>query len=153
MAVRQSDILTPEQLENNYEYKVVKRAIKKEYPWVIDVIPPSEDKLNEYNLIFIDLLIDPYKLQQEKGWELVYYLPSHLKAMGRYYSPYLSTIFDIPYPEGQEIPNEIERMAKSIKQSPALPNDLKLPRDRNIAISGFVVSPSIPDDVILSQPN
>jgi hypothetical protein len=152
MAVRQEDIITPEQLENNYEYKVVKRMIKKEYPWVIDIIPPSEDKLNEYNLIFIDLVIDPYKLQQEKGWELVYYIPRYIKTMGRYYSAYLSTIFNVPYAEGQEIPNEIERMVRNIKWSPALPQDLKLPKNRNISVGGFIVPSSISDDVILSQP-
>jgi hypothetical protein len=152
MAVKGNDLLTPEQLENNYEYKVVKRMIKKEYPWVIDIIPPSEDKLNEYNLIFIDLVIDPYKLQQEKDWELIYYVPTYLRAMGRYYSPYLSTIFDVSYSEGQEIPNEIEEMGRSIKQSPALPYDLKLPKGRKIVIGGFIVSSPIPDDVILSQP-
>jgi len=155
MSVKEEDIITPEQLENNYEYKVVKRMIKKEFPWVIDVIPPSEKELNEYNLIFLDLVIDPYMLQKEKDWPIIYYIIYNLKHMHEYRATFLSIIFDITYREAEDLVDDILSLTKGVKTSPALPQDLKLPRNRNFGIGSFIIpSPSvlpIPDDVIVSD--
>jgi hypothetical protein len=155
MAVKGNDLLTSEQLENNYEYKVVKKMIKKEYPWVIDVIPPSEKDLNEYNLIFLDLVIDPYILQEEKEWPIIYYIIYNLKHYGTYKGTYLSVIFDVSYRESQDVIEEMITLAQGVKKSPALPKDLKLPENRRFSIGSFIIpSPSelpIPDDVIVSD--
>jgi len=153
MAVKHNDLLTPEQLENSYEYKVVKRMLKKEYPWIIDIIPPSEDKLNEYNLIFLDLVINPYMLQKEMDWPIIYWVMHNLKNFGRYESSYLSVIFDIAYRESEDLVDDMMALAKGVKKSPALPQDLKLPESRNFAVGNFIVTSEvpIPDDVIVTD--
>ena len=55
--------MTPEQLRNNYEYKIVRRAIIKEFPWITDVTF-NEDELNEYNVIFLEFIIDKDKVKE-----------------------------------------------------------------------------------------
>jgi hypothetical protein len=155
MAVKGNDIITPEQLENNYEYKVVKRMIKQEYPWVIDVIPPSENDLNEYNLIFLDLVINPYMLQKEKDWPIIYYIIYNLRHSESYKASFLSVIFDVSYRESQDVIEEMIALAQGVKKSPALPKDLKLSENRKFSIGSFIIPPPsvlpIPDDVIVSD--
>ena len=61
--------ITKQELDNNYEYKVVKKVLLREFPFIksIDV---NEDKLNEYSIISLDLTIDPQMITDEYGWEL-----------------------------------------------------------------------------------
>jgi len=155
MAVKDDDYISSEQLENNYEYKVVKRMIKKEFPWVIDVITPPQKELNEYNLIFLDLVIDPYMLSKEKDWPIIYYILYNLKHYNTYRGTFLSIIFNITYREAEDVADEIIALAKGVKKSPALPHDLKLPENRSFGIGSYIIpSPSvlpIPDDVIVSD--
>ena len=69
MAVVIESPMTPEQLENNYEFKVVRRALMREYPWIKDVtFKPSE--LEKYNLIFLDLIVDPIKMGEAYGYNI-----------------------------------------------------------------------------------
>jgi hypothetical protein len=44
-------------------------------------------------------------------------------------------------------------LAKGVKKSPALPQDLKLPEGRNFAVGNFIVTSEvpIPDDVIVTD--
>lgn len=150
--------ITREELENNYEYKVVKRMIMKEFPWVIDVIPPTDEKINNYNLIFLDLVIDPFKLQEETEWPLLYYVIKST-IWGRdnysYTSPYLSAIYDITYEEGNDIHNEIESLMSQVSKSQAVPQDLKIKGERSFAVGSYLIPNEEhlprPDNIILSH--
>ena len=54
MAVKTEDLMTPEQLNDNYEYKITKKVILREFPWVKEfVVDPNT--INDYGLIFVDL--------------------------------------------------------------------------------------------------
>jgi len=156
MAVKQP--ITREELENNYEYKVTKRMVMREYPWILDIIPPSNEKINEYNLIFLDLVIDPYLLQKEMGWPIIYWVikqtiwgdDKHL-----YRTPYLSALFNIDYREGQDAQDDIEHTMNQVSKSPAIPQDLKLPSTRTLTVGSYLVPNTdrlpVPDDVILTD--
>lgn len=149
--------MTVEELENEYTYKLMKKVIKREYPWVIDVIPPSEEKLNEYNLIFFDLVIDPYMFQKQYDAPLHWWVKSSLnrETNDEFKSPYFGTIFEIGTKEGVEIMDELEQTMNSVKKSPAIPDELRFKKDRNFAITQIVIPPisvlPIPEDVIVTD--
>jgi len=139
-----SDPLTPQELYDNYEYKVTAKALKREYPWIINV-GVEEDRINEYNLIFIDVYYDPYMLEDEYGWGLANWLIRSIEDGREYNSPYLSTAFKCTYEDAREVQDEIGETIKDIHNSPAMPYDLKLPGTRKLAIGRWVVPANYKD--------
>ena len=133
-----SDPMTPQELYNNYEYKVTAKALKREYPWILDV-GVEEDRINEYNLIFIDVYFDPFLIEDEYGWGLASWLVSSIEHGREYNSPYLSTGFKCTYEDAKEVTNEIEDTIKGIHKSAAMPYDLKLPGTRRLSIGRWIV--------------
>lgn len=139
--------MTLEELQNNYEFKVATRMIKKEFPWVKEIIlPDSNETLNEYNIIFLGLLIDVNKVHEEYEWVPNSWVNWNVSRYGSYSAPYMSTIFDISYREGEEPIEDMIQMAKSVHKSVAIPSELKLPEGRTLSFSNFVV-----DDTLTPQ--
>jgi hypothetical protein len=130
--------MTPQELYDNYEYKVTAKVLKREYPWILNV-GLEENRINEYNLIFIDVYFDPFMVRDEYGWGLASWLQSAIQDGREYTSPYLSTGFKCTYEEGKEVSREIEDTIKDIHKSPALPYDLKLPGTRQLAVGRWLV--------------
>lgn len=138
MAVRLKDMLTYEQLIDNYEYKVSKKILIREYPWIKDVTPTDgREKVNEYNLIFITLHINPFELSDVTGWPIAKWTFNDIKNGITYWSPYLSTLMNVPYEEGNRITNEIDDTLNSIHTSSAIPQELRLPTTRKLSTSRF----------------
>jgi len=128
---------------NNYEYKLIKRELKKEFPWIIDI--EVNEHLDEYQ-IPLDIYIDPYKLQETLDNRPLYSWVKRSIVYGEEFkSPYISTIVDIPYVVSQhEITNHVEKTINKINALPtnALPFNLKL----NVDVS--VYSWIIPENYI-----
>jgi len=144
MAEIQSHI-NGDELRNNYEFKVVRRALMKEYPWIIDVTFDEED-LQRYNLIFLDLIVDPAKMGEAYGYELNSWVQSRVNRGENYHGTLPSLIFNVPYERGKdEVTVPIDSMIKDIHDSPALPEDMRLPRGRQFQIGAYVINPDGPD--------
>ena len=138
MAVKAQDMLTYEQLIDNYEYKVSKKILIREYPWIKDVtLTDDGEKVNEYNLIFITLHINPFELSDITGWSIAKWAFNDIKNGITYWSPYLSTLMNVPYEEAMIITNEIDDTIKSIHTSSAIPQELRLPTTRKLSIGRF----------------
>lgn len=138
MAVREEDKLTREQLYNNYEFKLVRRILKDKYPWIKDVIVEDPDKINKYNILFVDIIIDAEQLAQETGGEIMGFVTSSI-FFDYFSSPYLSTFFKTEERPSQysKIQDEIDQTLVSIHTSPALPDTLKLPPNRKLMSGSF----------------
>ena len=159
----QAKHVTKEEVENSYEFKLTKKILKREYPWIIDIVLPSDDEINEYALIFADVVIDPYMLQRETGWPFSTYMKHYFRGDKNfvnqsdqylYRTSYLTTMFDVPREEALPIQNEIEETIKNVAKSPALPQDLKLGKDRIIVVGQWAVPRiPLPDDAIFTQPD
>jgi len=144
MAEIQSHI-SGDELRNNYEFKVVRRAMMKEYPWIIDVTFDEED-LQRYNLIFLDLIVDPAKMGEAYGYELNSWVQSRVNRGENYHGTLPSLIFNVPYERGKdEVTVPIDNMIKDIHDSPALPDDMRLPRGRSFQVGSYVINPDGPD--------
>lgn len=133
--------MTPEELRNNYEFKVVRRAIMKEFPYVLDV-GFIDDEINNYNLIFLEIVIDPVKMGEFYGWEINPWIKGIINRNQRYRATYPSLIFDVSYTIARDEVNEpIMDLIEGIHKSPALPDDLRLPNGRTFNIGAFVINP------------
>ena len=137
--------MTPEQLENNYEYKVVKRALMKEFPWIKDVtFTPNE--LDQYNTIFLNLIVDPMQMKDTYGYEFNSWVSSRIERGENYRGNYPSLLFDVSYEQGKEdIMDPLNKMIQQIRNSPALPQDMRLPKGRSFQATTFVINPDGPE--------
>lgn len=79
---------------NNYEYKLIKRGLKKEFPWIIDI--EVNEHVDNYS-IPLNIYIDPYKLQETLNRPLYSWVNRSIVNGEEYKSSYISTIIDIPY--------------------------------------------------------
>lgn len=137
--------MTPEQLRNNYEYKVVRRAIMKEFPWIVDVTF-NEDEINVYSIIFLEFVVDRDKLKELTDLSFAPYLANRIDKGYYYKALFPSLIFDLSYEQGREaIIIPMEDLMREIHKSPALPDELKIPSGRSFSPSSFIVNPDGPE--------
>ena len=112
-------------ISNNYEFKLVKRMMMRDYPWIKDVIPSVDDN-DEYRAIsFVDVLIDPYQLSKEKGFAVAEYVTKLAGMNGLFRSPFLSTFFERNRYELKSIVDEIENKIRTIHDTNTIPREYK----------------------------
>jgi len=145
--------MTYEQLIDNYEYKIAKKMLLREYPWIKDVVI-REDEINKWNLIFLDVTIDPYELGRLKDWSVEKYVGRSIKDVGEYLSAYLSTFYkDVMWEDARPLQDSINKSLESIHTSPALPTELRLPGTRKFQVGSWYAYPTsiTPEDTTNSS--
>ena len=136
MAVK--NVMTPDELRNNYEFKVVKRALMNQNKWIKDVTFDDDD-VNRYNVIFLDLIVDPVEMAIEYEKPFLRWVGKALEDGEGYRATYPSLLLDIPYEEGDNlISSPMNQMMNDIHNSPALPVELRLPEGRSFHVGAFV---------------
>ena len=131
---------TQQELYDNYEFKVVKKALMREYPWIKNVSVDPEN-LSKYNIIFLDLDIDPIKLGEERGWEVTPWVLKAFEEGKEYKGMFLSLFFDkVNYEESRDLSDELIELTRGVHNSPALPSDLKIKGGRSFNIGDFYVN-------------
>ena len=149
MALTPDHPMTEQEVLDNYEFKVAKKMLLREYPWIKSVSLEA-DKINKWNIIFIDLHIDPYELGREQGWEVLRWVTQTIRRGEPYWSPYLSSFYEGTkmYEVVSPLTDEMNDMLRELHRSPALPIDLRLPGDRKFQVGSFHTDPSIatPED-------
>ena len=134
--------MTYEELLDNYEYKIAKKMLLREYPWIKDVVI-RQDEINKWNLIFLDIIIDPYELGRQKNWTPAKYLERMIRDNGEYWSPYLSTFYkDVSWDDARPLQDSINISLESIHTSPALPTELRLPDTRKLQVGAWYAYPT-----------
>jgi hypothetical protein len=161
MPVEQHNYVTKDEVESSYEYKLIKRILKREYPWIIDIRVPSDEEINQYNLIFLDVFVDPFILQKQTGWPMVSYLRYYLdKRLGHhlpntYETSYLATMFNVDREQTQDIQADVEKTMKSVSTSNAIPEDLKIRKGRSFVVGSWIIPEikEIPSDAVFTERN
>ena len=146
--INMAEITTPmsgDDLRNNYEFKVVRRALIKQYPWIKDVTF-DEDDLSKYNLIFLHIIVDPIEMGEAFGYELNPWIQGRIDRGEKYHGTFPSLIFNIPFEDGKsEVTDPIDDMIREIHNSPALPEDLRLGRGRQFQVGHYIINPDGPE--------
>lgn len=135
--------ITPEELYDNYEYKVTVKALKREFPFIKDV-RIDEEKINKYGLIFIVLYIDPY--QMAKIYNLTpspYIIGSIMKGEEYFIGPVItpSVYFKEERPQVRPITDAVDTLIDEVHDSKAIPTTMKMPQGRKLAVEGYMVVP------------
>lgn len=126
---------TKEEIEDNYEFKVVRRILKKEFPWIKDMKLSS--KWEDYkSLFFLDIFIDgdallssldPTIVKDRRQWD--WFTGSGV--------PYLSLIVPFKHKDIAKKANDLSYTVKKtmnrVQESPSIPVDMKLPRELSIS--------------------
>lgn len=135
--------MTREEFENNYEYKITKKALMREFPFIKDVYVKDEEDITKWeSVIFLDLIIDPFALAHQYGFRVWGPVINYLKRGENYMSPYLSLFVgdsdrvDLAAP----INKAMEELINGIHNSPAIPSDFKL--DKKLMMGSFTATPS-----------
>ena len=140
MAAR--DTLSPDEVRNNYQYKVTRRIVMDKFPWITD-ITLQDNELNDYNLIFVNIFVDIKKFMETYDVKPMSYLRGY---KGRIYnSSSLSTTFDMTYEDGRDIADDVEKVMEDVGKTTALPQELKLPTSRRLT-PGIYHTP-IPENI------
>lgn len=146
--------MTVQELNDNYVFKVTKRALLREFPFIKDVYIKDPEDINKYSsIIFFDVVVDPYVLSHMLGVKVDKLADRWLRKGDEYYSPYLASFVE----RGDEI-DEVKRAIKAllsgISNSTAIPPELKLKKELDIgsyiAYPHFV-PPSLHDN--MTKPN
>ena len=134
--------MTREQLENNYEYKVTKKALMREFPFVKDVLFEDDDITKWKSNIYLDLIIDPFSFAHQYGFRVWGPIINALKRGEDYMSPYLSLfIGDGDRVElASPINKAMEELMDGVHKSPAIPYELKL--GKKLHVGTFTATPS-----------
>ena len=153
--VNPNTYVTPTEVENNYEFKLMKKVLRQEYPWIKDVLVPNDEEINKYNLIFCPIVIDPFILQKEVGlplerWIKRYLTDERYKQTNRQYayvSSYISTMFNGDRDISTLLQGELDILMRSVGRSAAIPNDLKMGKGRQFSSGEFLIPEmDIPED-------
>ena len=77
-------IMTVEEVKDNYTYKIVRKVLMREYPWIKDVQVdvPGLEKF-DYAL-FLDVYINPYELGEERGYNVARWIEASIRNKGNF---------------------------------------------------------------------
>jgi len=131
---------TPEELYDNYTFKLIKRALMREFPYIKNVFVGDFD-LGKYNTIFLNFEFDP------KIWEEMYndkfqgWLKNEMDK-GKYVdlSYPITASNNITYEEYQPIRKSIEKVMSQVANSEAVPRELKIQGNRSVAIGTWHIN-------------
>ena len=128
---------TTEEIQDNYEFKVARRILKKEFPYIKDM--RLTNNWNDYrSLFFVVLDINVYELMESLGMPITKASTKYISWVSNSGYPYLSMFFSPKMGDEYNIPDigkQIQKTINKIQESPSIPHDMKLPR--SISISTF----------------
>ena len=142
--------MTGDEVKNNYEFKVVRKTLMREFPFVKDVLV-EEEHLSSYKYIIpVNLVIDPFVLALQYN---VGIKPSYIRMMVND-DEFITSSLDIMFDNRdrvRHIDGQMDKLSKEVHNSPALPPEYKLPRPIRMALY-IVDKDSIPQDIRDSTP-
>ena len=149
------NLLTLEEIYDSYEWRLLKRMLKDEYPFIKDIKLSYPDDVNKYGLIFFDAIVDPFQMAKE--WDLdvsdmlIFQMLIKRKDGSYVKSPYGNTMFSqkgnpdtTAYQDMKDFEDEVNDIAYQLKKTEVIPTKFKLPPDRKFHISTLTVPSTYP---------
>jgi hypothetical protein len=135
--------MTAQEIENNYTYKIVRKVLMREFPWIKDVqldIPGLEKF--DYS-IFLDIYINPYELGEERGYTVAKWIDQAIRDKEDYYSSVITLYFEGSSEEMRAITTEVNDTIEATQNSPAIPVDLRIPENRRFMVGSYHLTDNI----------
>ena len=130
---------TTEELYDNYTFKLIRRALIREFPYIKNVFVNPFD-LGKYNTIFLNFDFDPAIWGETYNDPMVNWLKDVIDEGGYVDLSYPTTATDMTYEEYQPIKKSIEKVMSQVIQSDAVPPELKIQGHRPVAIGTWHVN-------------
>jgi hypothetical protein len=140
--------MTEQELYDNYTFKVIKRALMREFPFIKNVYVKDPATIDQYNsFIFLDADINPYEMSHMYGLKVDRITDKYLRRGEPYWGPYLSLFVSGGVEETWPIKKAISDLMYSIQKSTAIPQEFKL--DRELDIRAYHAGPdTLPPDMM-----
>jgi hypothetical protein len=126
--------MTIEETERNFEFKVIKKAVRQQFPFIKDLII-DKDSFYKYDTLFVFGLIDVVEVYKTKGYKLndwALLMPDTPRG--------ISVIFDINWEQyNEEIRKPLEKMIEKIYFSDMIPENLRL--KRFVKVFDYIIKP------------
>jgi hypothetical protein len=131
---------TTEELYDNYTFKLIKRALMREFPYIKNVFVNPFD-LGKYNTIFLNFEFDPAIWEETYKDKFQGWLKKEMDK-GKYVdlSYPITASNNITYEEYQPIRKSIEKVMSEVIQSEAVPQELKIQGHRPVAIGTWHIN-------------
>jgi hypothetical protein len=130
---------TTEELYDNYTFKLIKRSLVREFPYIKNVFVNPFD-LGKYNTIFLNFEFDPAIWGEMYDDEFQGWLKQEIDA-GKYIDvSFPMTATDMTYEEYQPIKKSIEKVMSDVFNSEAVPRELKIQGQRPVAIGTWHIN-------------
>jgi hypothetical protein len=130
---------TTEELYDNYTFKLIKRALMREFPYIKNVFVNPFD-LGKYNTIFLNFDYDPAIWGELYDDPMKSWLKDFVDKGGYVDLSYPMTATDMTYEEYQPIKKSIEKVMSQVIQSDAVPPELKIQGHRPVAIGTWHIN-------------
>jgi len=109
--------ISKEDLENSFDFKLFKKIILDKYDWILDIRIPDTKELNSYDLIFLQIVVNPFILSKNLNLEIDPYVELEMRRresewlgidhlFGEYQKPFLKNFgknVKIDFGETQEM--------------------------------------------------
>lgn len=128
-----------EQLYDNYTFKLIRRALMREFPYIKNVFVNQSD-LGKYNTIFLNFDYDPAIWGEMYNDPMVKWLKDVTDEGGYIDLSYPTTATNMEYDEYQPIKKSIEKVMSDVFNSEAVPKELKIQGQRPVAIGTWHVN-------------
>ena len=140
--------MTEQDIYDNYEFKVLERALRREFPFIKKVYVKDPDDVDRYDTMqFLDVDINPYEMVQQYGLRIDPIADRYLRRGEPYWGPYLSMFVKGSVDEARPITDAINELITGVRNSPALPPQLKYPT--KFDMSRWHATPdTVPSDIM-----
>jgi len=130
---------TTEELYDNYTFKLIKRALMRDFPYIKNVFVNPPD-LGRFNTIFLNFDFDPTIWGEMYNDPMKSWLKDFADKGGYVDLSYPITSTDMKYEEYQPIRKSIEKVISQVANSEAVPRELKIQGDRPVAIGTWHIN-------------
>jgi hypothetical protein len=130
---------TTEELYDNYTFKLIRRALMREFPFIKNVFVNPFD-LGRFNTIFLNFDFDPTIWGEMYDDTMKSWIKDFVDKGGYVDLSYPTTATDMGYDEYQPIKKSIEKVMSEVVQSEAVPQELKIQGHRPVAIGTWHIN-------------
>ena len=138
--------MTKEEIENSYVFKVVRRALMNELPYIKGV-HVDETSLDRYTVVFLTLDFDPFIFSLQYNIPFAKTWLNYLRLVDEDKTSVPGIFFKPEYREKVDSKmKEIEALVNDIQTSPAIPNEYKMGK-KMYPMQYHVLKEYIPQDM------
>lgn len=139
--------MTKEEIENSYVFKVVRRALMNELPYIKGVHVDESSLKDTYSIVFLTLDFDPFIFSLQYNIPLAKIWLNYLRLFDEDKTSVPQIFFKPEYREQVNLKMEdIENLVNEIQKSPAIPNEYKI-KKKMAPLQYRVLKEYVPQDM------